>query len=150
MGAFGEVASAQYARRLWEVARLVRDNPTVCAEFDHGVAGLLQRLDDVPDADEFRAAFAQFIADYGHRGPNDWEISSRTWENTPELALAAIDRMRMASTTSTLRGASDSVEQAARRGRGRRATAPEDDGQDQLQEGDQGHGVLVPRARRHA
>ncbi len=96
MGAFGEVASAQYARHLWEIARLVRDSPAVSAEFDHGVTGLLHRLEDLPDADEFRAAFAQFIADYGHRGPNDWEISSRTWENTPELALAAIDRMRMA------------------------------------------------------
>ena len=96
MGAFGEVASAQYARHLWEVARIVRDNPAVGAEFDRGVAGLEQRLDDLPEADEFRAAFAQFIADYGHRGPNDWEISSRTWENTPELALAAIDRMRVA------------------------------------------------------
>ena len=96
MGAFGEVASAQYARHLWEVAKLVRDDPTVGAAFDRGVDGLLQRLEDVPEADEFRAAFAQFIADYGHRGPNDWEISSRTWENTPELALAAIDRMRVA------------------------------------------------------
>ncbi len=95
MGAVDEVASAQYARHLWEVATLVRDNPAVGAEFDRGVAGLQQRLEGVPEADEFRAAFAQFIADYGHRGPNDWEISSRTWENTPELAFAAIDRMRV-------------------------------------------------------
>ena len=108
MGAFGEVASAQYARHLWDVARLVRENPTVAAQFDQGVAGLLQRLDGVPEADEFLAAFAQFIADYGHRGPNHWELSSRTWENTPELALAAIDRMRgWPMPTSILRSVSE-------------------------------------------
>lgn len=96
MGAFGEVASAQYAQGMWEVAGIARDNPTVEAAFDQGVAGLLQRLDGVPEAADFRAAFDGFIAEFGHRGPNDWEISSRTWENTPELALAAIDRMRLA------------------------------------------------------
>ncbi|HEY4610966.1 MAG TPA: PEP-utilizing enzyme [Ilumatobacteraceae bacterium] len=96
MGAYGEVASAQYARQMWVVAKLVRDNPVVGAEFDRGVHGLLSRLDSVSDATEFRTAFAAFITEYGHRGPNDWEISSRTWENTPELALTAIDRMRLA------------------------------------------------------
>jgi pyruvate,water dikinase len=96
MGAYGEVASAQYARQMWVVAKVVRDNPVVAAEFDRGVDGLLQRLDGVADATEFRTAFGGFIAEYGHRGPNDWEISSRTWENTPEMALAAIDRMRLA------------------------------------------------------
>lgn len=37
-----------------------------------------------------------FTAEHGHRGPNDWEISGRTWDNTPELVLMAIDRMRVA------------------------------------------------------
>src|SRR3954454_5326293 len=96
MGAYGEGASAQYARQMWVVAKLVRDNPVVGAEFDRGVDGLLSRLDSVSDATEFRTAFAGFITECGHRGPNDWEISSRTWENTPELALTAIDRMRLA------------------------------------------------------
>jgi rifampicin phosphotransferase len=96
MGAFGEVASAQYAREMFKVARIVRANPTVTAAFDEGVNGLLQRLDGEPEAAIFRTAFEQFVADYGHRGPNDWELSARTWENTPELALAAIDCMRQA------------------------------------------------------
>jgi phosphohistidine swiveling domain-containing protein len=96
MGAFGEVASAQYAREMLKVARIVRANPVVSAAFDQGVTGLLQRLEGVPEAAVFRSAFDQFVVDYGHRGPNDWELSSRTWENTPELALAAIDCMRQA------------------------------------------------------
>ena len=96
MGAFGEVASAQYANQMWTIAKIVRANPTVSVAFERGVAGLLERLKGVPEADEFRAAFDRFIAYFGHRGPNDWELSSRTWENTPELALTAIDRMRLA------------------------------------------------------
>jgi len=36
------------------------------------------------------------VAEHGHRGPNDWELSGRTWDNTPELAVVAIDRMRLA------------------------------------------------------
>jgi rifampicin phosphotransferase len=96
MGAFGEVASAQYARQMLEVAKVVRAAPKVSAEFDRGVVGLLQRLDGVPEAAEFRAAFDRFVEVYGHRGPNDWELSSRTWENTPELALVAINCMRQA------------------------------------------------------
>ncbi|MEL6983934.1 MAG: PEP-utilizing enzyme, partial [Actinomycetota bacterium] len=48
----------------------------------------------VDEAGPFNEAFAGFIERYGHRGPNDWELSSRTWENTPELAYAAIDVMR--------------------------------------------------------
>jgi pyruvate,water dikinase len=97
MGAYGEVASARYANAMWQVARIVRASPSLQSEFDRGVHGLLDRVADDPGADEFRVAFAKFVADYGHRGPNDWELSSRTWENTPELALAAIDVMRKAT-----------------------------------------------------
>ncbi|HZX55909.1 MAG TPA: PEP-utilizing enzyme [Ilumatobacteraceae bacterium] len=114
MGAYGEVASAQYARQMWVVAKLVRDNPVVGAEFDRGVDGLLSRLDSVSDATEFRTAFAAFITEYGHRGPNDWEISSRTWENTPELALTAIDRMRLAEHDLDPPSRTDTVEQLRR------------------------------------
>jgi phosphohistidine swiveling domain-containing protein len=96
MGAFGEVASAQYAQQMLGVAKIVRSSPTVSAAFDQGVGGLLERLDGHLEAADFRAAFDRFVKDYGHRGPNDWEISSRTWENTPELALAAINCMRLA------------------------------------------------------
>ena len=96
MGAYGEVASARYADQMWQVARIVRANPTVSAAFDEGVGGVLERLRGLPDGIEFRLAFDRFLVDYGHRGPNDWELSSRTWENTPDLALAAIDRLRLA------------------------------------------------------
>jgi phosphohistidine swiveling domain-containing protein len=74
----------------------VRGSPALSAAFEAGTSGLPARLKVMPDAAAFNKLFEEFIARHGHRGPNDWELSSRTWENTPELALVAIDRMRFA------------------------------------------------------
>lgn len=97
IGAAGDVLSASYSQDLYQIAKLVRDDAVLRACFDQGVDGLLARLRDRPEAATFLARFDGFIARHGHRGPNDWEMSSRTWENTPELALVAIDRMRLAT-----------------------------------------------------
>jgi rifampicin phosphotransferase len=96
IGAAGDVLSASYSQELYDLAKLVRANPAMTTAFDKGTAGLDARLKAMPEAAAFNKAFAAFIARHGHRGPNDWELSSRTWENTPELALVAIDRMRLA------------------------------------------------------
>jgi pyruvate,water dikinase len=96
IGAAGDVLSASYSQELYEIAKLVRGNAAVSAAFNAGTSGLADRLKAMPEAAGFNKAFAGFIARHGHRGPNDWELSSRTWENTPELPLVAIDRMRFA------------------------------------------------------
>ncbi len=96
MGAAGGVRSAEYSRQLYALATLVRDTAPVAAAFDQGVDGLTARLQDTPEAATFCERFDRFLAEHGHRGPNDWELSGRTWDNTPELALIAIDRMRLA------------------------------------------------------
>jgi pyruvate,water dikinase len=98
VGAAGQVHSTQYSHDLNAIALTVKNQPALMAEFDQGVEGLLSRLDGNPAADDFRARFDAFIAKHGHRGPNDWELSSRTWDNTPELALSAIDVMRRSET----------------------------------------------------
>lgn len=95
-GAAGGVVSASYSQDLYEVAKHVRASAELMRVFDEGTAGLMSRLSNSGDALVFRERFAAFLAKHGHRGPNDWEISSRNWENTPELALVAIDRMRLA------------------------------------------------------
>lgn len=99
LGSAGDVKSAEYARDLYAIARTVREQPAVAAAFDAGVGGLVDRLaaqHDDPAVATFLDDFAGFTSEHGHRGPNDWELSSRNWENTPELALVAIDRMRLA------------------------------------------------------
>lgn len=96
IGSAGDVHSAQYANALYAISRTVADSDALVAAFDNGVNGLLDRLDPMPEAEPFLAQFSAFIAEHGQRGPNDWELSARTWDNTPELALAAIDSMRRA------------------------------------------------------
>ena len=98
IGASGDVKSAEYANELWTIAQHVRGSESLRATFDGGVDGLLGRLGSDDDSVAFKEQFDAFVDRHGHRGPNDWELSSRTWENTPELALTAIDRMRLAET----------------------------------------------------
>jgi pyruvate,water dikinase len=113
MGTAGDVRSARYSRELYEIAKLVRSTPSVSAAFDAGVTGLLERVAAIDDAGPFRERFAAFVAEHGHRGPNDWELAGRTWDNTPELALVAIDRMRVSE--GELAHVHDPVEERAKR-----------------------------------
>jgi pyruvate,water dikinase len=82
---------------MWDLGRQVAVSPELMREFDAGVAGLDGRLRHGTDATvaDFVQAFDDFLYRYGSRGPNEWETRSPTWETEPELALAAIDRMRL-------------------------------------------------------
>ncbi|MFV0260019.1 MAG: PEP-utilizing enzyme [Acidimicrobiales bacterium] len=93
----GDVESAAPAAAMWQLSRLVAAGPALSAAFDEGVHGLdarLRALDD-DDAHRFVAEFDAFLVSYGSRGPNEWEARSPTWETHPDLALAAVDRMRL-------------------------------------------------------
>ena len=89
---------------MWDLGRLVVDSPELTALFDTGYDGLHIRLrsaSDRPDVAAFLAGFDDFVYRYGCRGPNEWETRSPTWETEPDLALAAIDRMRLADPASS-------------------------------------------------
>lgn len=92
----GDVDSAAPSFALWELSRLVRASPELTAAFDAGVASVQPSITAraTSDAQEFAAAFASFLYEYGSRGPNEWELSAPTWETDPTIALAAIDRVR--------------------------------------------------------
>jgi phosphohistidine swiveling domain-containing protein len=110
IGAAGDVHSAQYSQALYEISKTVRQTPEVNAAFGEGTEGLLDRLAGVEAARSFCEQFDAFIADHGQRGPNDW------WDNTPELALSAIDSMRRTDrdlSPSTRLGDNDDKRQAA-------------------------------------
>ena len=95
----GDVDSAEPSYRMWDLSRSVNASSDVSKEFNAGVAGLLGRLQasSSADAKKFVADFAQFIVEFGSRGPNEWEISADTWETKPEYALAVVDRIRLQS-----------------------------------------------------
>jgi pyruvate,water dikinase len=97
IGGLGDVDTAAPSWAMRDLGRIAAGSASVGAEFDKGVDGLLDRLrastDD--DAKRFCDTFDVFLYEYGSRGPNEWEMRSPTWETRPELALSAIDRMRL-------------------------------------------------------
>jgi pyruvate,water dikinase len=94
----GDVESAAPSMAMWDLGRTVAASPELSALFDQGVTGLDSRLRTATDpaAATFVEDFDAFLYAYGSRGPNEWETRSPTWETDPDLALAAIDRMRLA------------------------------------------------------
>lgn len=93
----GDVESAAPSLAMWSLGRLIAADPALSAEFDAGLDGILERLADNKSGAPFLEEFERFIEQYGARGPNEWESRNHTWETRPRLALAAIDRMRLAS-----------------------------------------------------
>ena len=101
LAGLGDVESAAPSMQMWSLGRLVVDSNELMAMFDAGYTGLDARLraSDSEAAMGFVAAFDSFLFSYGCRGPNEWEARSPTWETEPDLALAAIDRMRLSDTS---------------------------------------------------
>jgi phosphohistidine swiveling domain-containing protein len=95
----GDVDSAQASQDMWPLGRMVARSAHLGAAFDAGVNGLMERLadDTDPSAVAFKEAFGRFLARWGFRGPNEWELRCHTWGTRPEIALAAIDRLRIAA-----------------------------------------------------
>jgi phosphohistidine swiveling domain-containing protein len=96
LGGIGEVESAEPAKHLWRLGRLVEGDAALGAHFDAGLDGLAARLAADPAAAAFLEQVGAFQARFGARGPNEWEGSSPTWGTDPGLVLAAVDAMRKA------------------------------------------------------
>ena len=101
IGGIGHVDSAEPSHVMWELGRQVSASVELTDAFEAGVDGLLDRLaaSTSDDVAAFRTAFDEFVYEYGSRGPNEWETRSPTWETDPQLALSAIDRMRLSPET---------------------------------------------------
>jgi rifampicin phosphotransferase len=90
------VESAEPARIMWKLGRMVASSPTLTRLFDKGIdLTSWEALRAMPEAKEFAAVFADFLAKYGYRGPNEWELGSESWRMRPHAPLKAIDRMRL-------------------------------------------------------
>jgi phosphohistidine swiveling domain-containing protein len=92
----GGVDSAAPSSAMWDLSRTVRATPALRAHFDSGIDGLNDRLraDESHEATRFCTELDHFLAEFGSRGPNEWDLHSHTWETRPDLVLAAVDRMR--------------------------------------------------------
>ncbi len=90
VGGTGDVDSAQLAQRRWAMGRLVADDPALTAVFDDGLAGIGARTNGTP----LGAAIAQFVANHGHRGNDEYELATPAWVMDPTPVFASIDRLR--------------------------------------------------------
>lgn len=86
----GTVESAEPAQELWPIGRMVAASPTLTAFFDE------RRFDEARADGDFAAAFDRFVSRHGSRGPDEWELASPTWGSDPTIALAMIERLRLA------------------------------------------------------
>jgi pyruvate,water dikinase len=95
VGGLGDIDSAIPSHRIWELSRAAQD-PAVAELFDDGISGLHERLrtSDRPAVQDFFAQLESFIDEWDFRGPAEWEIRAKTWRQSPEIVLGAIDKMR--------------------------------------------------------
>jgi len=70
LGGIGDIESAAPSAAMWQLSRLDPTSP------------------------EYTEAFGAFLAEFGSRGPNEWDIAAEPWDLRPEVAQAAIDAMR--------------------------------------------------------
>jgi rifampicin phosphotransferase len=71
---WGEVPSASPSWGLWHLSRLANASPELGRPFAEALDG--------------------FLADFGQRGPNEWDIRAISWEAGPDQVLALVDSMR--------------------------------------------------------
>jgi rifampicin phosphotransferase len=101
MSGMGGVDSAAPSYAMWELSRRARASASLTAIFEGGNSGVHARLvkSAVSDADakSFLASLNEFLAEFGSRGSNEWDLVAEVWELRPDTVLAAIDRMRVAT-----------------------------------------------------
>ena len=114
LSGLGTIETARPAVALWRLGRMVNTSASLTAIFEAGVPGVLERLEAAGEH-AFLDKFAAFLAEFGHRGPNEVELAADTWATAPETALAAVERLRLAAP------ASDPEAATARLGRDRDA-----------------------------
>lgn len=92
----GDLESASPAQALWALSRQVKDSPELSALFDEGVGAVWRALQERRDGDvaRFGAAFDEFMAQYGCRGPNEWDLYTKSWEVDPTQPLGMAASMR--------------------------------------------------------
>lgn len=89
MAGHGGVTSAEHGTRLYALAAVVRSD----ADALRWICQLPDRRPDwrtLPDHSPFRAAFADFLATFGHRSIDEIDIASPRWREDPRWLLQVI------------------------------------------------------------
>ncbi|MFC3477926.1 PEP/pyruvate-binding domain-containing protein [Halobacterium litoreum] len=87
-GGFEGDVTARMGLALGDVADAARDHPAVADALRDGAT--LDDLSGVPGGDAFRAAFADFLDEYGFRGPGEIDPSRPRYRDDPSLLLGVV------------------------------------------------------------
>ena len=129
----GDLESASPAQALWDLSRQVKASPELSALFDEGVGAVRRALQETEQQDgdvaRFGAAFDEFLTHYGCRGPNEWDLYTKSWEVDPTQPLGMVASMRHSpdseAPASRMRAQEERREAAGRRMRELLAGAPD-------------------------
>jgi phosphohistidine swiveling domain-containing protein len=127
----GDLESASPAQALWDLSRQVKASAVLSALFDAGADEAWRALQDTRTGDlaGFGAAFDEFTAQYGCRGPNEWDLYTRSWEVAPAQPLSMVASMRHSpdgeAPANRMKAQEERREAAARRMRELLAGAPD-------------------------
>ncbi len=95
LSGLGQVDPVAPTLVLWELSRLVRGSDSLqrlLAEQPEELESILRRSDQ-PDAIALAAGVDTLVDEIGFRGPNEWDLSSPTWDEVPAIVLAMIGCM---------------------------------------------------------
>ena len=100
MTGMGGVDSAAPSYAMWEMSRRAKSSKVLSAIFEAANTGMHARLvaaaeGGSAEARDFLGSLEAFLAEFGSRGANEWDLVSQVWELRPDTVLAAIDRMRV-------------------------------------------------------
>ena len=127
----GDLESASPAQALWDLSRRAKASPALAALFDEGAGAVSRALQERQDGDvaRFGSAFGDFLAQYGCRGPNEWDLYTKSWEVDPTQPLGMVASMRHSpdreAPASRMRAQEERREAADRRMRELLAGAPD-------------------------
>jgi pyruvate,water dikinase len=101
IGSVGDVDSALIAIDLWDLSRMIRASADLTAAFDAGADAWEGKLKGT----DFEKALDQFKFRHGGRGPNEWDPAAASYETSPRLVFAQLDRLRRQSDSADPRAA---------------------------------------------
>ncbi len=86
----GDITSAEQGYRLIELAEIARDDNDVRAYLGRGDFNPYAWEKKLPEDSSFKQLFRRFLAQYGHRGVYEMDISNPRWREDPSYPLNVI------------------------------------------------------------
>ncbi len=95
LSGLGQVDPVSPTLVLWDLSRLVRNSTALQELFARQPDDLdwVLRRSTEPDAIALAAGIDALIDEIGFRGPNEWDLSSPTWDEVPAIVVAMIGCM---------------------------------------------------------